>query len=73
MNRNIGGFDRGVRILGGLILILLAVADRAGAWAWLGFIPVILGFVGWCPLFRLLGVDSASPQFEASNAERAAL
>lgn len=73
MQRNIGGFDRGLRIVSGLVLILLAIGGKAGEWAWLGFIPVVLGFVGWCPLFRLLGVDTSSIQYARETGDRAAV
>lgn len=60
MKRNIGGIDRGIRILCGLILVALASAGRIHPLGLLGVVPVIAGFVAWCPLYSLLRIDTWS-------------
>lgn len=58
MTRNIGGIDRGLRIVGGLVLIGLAATGTTGAWAWLGVVPLATGLIGWCPPYSLLGIST---------------
>lgn len=56
MTRNEGTLDRTVRIVAGLILIGLAFTGTVGAWGWIGIVPVATGAVGYCPLYRVLGI-----------------
>lgn len=58
MTRNIGGIDRGLRIVGGLVLIGLAATGTTGPWAWLGVVPLATGLIGWCPPYSLLGIST---------------
>lgn len=55
MKANVGGFDRIARILAGLALLAWA-ATVGPAWAWVGVVPLATGLVGYCPLYRLLGL-----------------
>ncbi|MGK2898282.1 MAG: YgaP family membrane protein [Burkholderiaceae bacterium] len=57
---NIGKLDRGLRIAAGLVLIGLAARGAVGAWGYVGVVPLLTGLVGWCPLYRLLGVQTTS-------------
>ncbi|MES2228695.1 MAG: DUF2892 domain-containing protein [Pseudomonadota bacterium] len=57
---NIGKLDRGLRIAAGLVLIGLAASGAVGAWGYVGVVPLLTGLVGWCPLYRLLGVQTTS-------------
>lgn len=57
---NIGKLDRGLRIVAGLVLIGLAASGAVGAWGYIGVVPLLTGLVGWCPLYRLLGVQTSS-------------
>ncbi len=55
---NEGGLDRGLRVVGGLTLIGLAVAGVLGPWAYLGIVPLATGALGWCPLYTVLGFNT---------------
>ena len=55
MNINEGGIDRGLRIIVGLVLIGLTLADKIGLWGWIGVVPLVTGVVGWCPAYFLFG------------------
>ena len=55
---NVGGLDRIARIAVGLMLIGLAATGVIGVWGWLGIVPLATGFMGWCPAYRLLGVNT---------------
>lgn len=58
MKTNSGGIDRTLRITVGLILIGLAATGTVGWWGWLGVIPLATGAIGWCPAYRLLGINT---------------
>lgn len=58
MKSNVGGIDRTLRILIGLVLIGLAATGTVGWWGWLGIIPLATGLFGTCPLYSLLGMSS---------------
>ncbi|WP_297462697.1 DUF2892 domain-containing protein [Ferrovum sp.] len=55
---NVGGMDRVLRIVVGLVLIGLAAMHTVGAWGWIGVVPLLTGAVGWCPAYRLLGIKT---------------
>ncbi len=55
---NIGRFDRVARIVVGAGLIAAAVTGTVGIWGWIGIVPLATGLMGWCPAYRLLGLNS---------------
>ncbi len=58
MKTNVGGIDRILRIVVGLVLIGLAVSGTIGPWGWIGVVPLVTSLIGWCPLYSLLGLNS---------------
>ena len=62
MKANVGGWDRGLRIVLGLVLIALAATGTVGWWGWLGVIPLLTGLVRFCPLYSLLGLSTCPLQ-----------
>ena len=57
MKSNVGGIDRILRIVVGLVLIALAATNTVGWWGWLGIVPLATGLLGWCPPYALLGFN----------------
>jgi hypothetical protein len=57
---NVGILDRAIRIIAGLALIAFAYTDQLGAWAWIGVIPLVTGIAGWCPAYKLLGINTCA-------------
>lgn len=55
MKSNVGGIDRILRIVVGLVLIGLAATHTVGWWGWLGVVPLLTGLFSVCPLYTLLG------------------
>ena len=55
---NVGGTDRVLRTLVGIVLVALAVTGTVGWWGWLGVVPLLTGLVGFCPLYTLLGLNT---------------
>ncbi len=58
MKTNVGGIDRTIRIVAGLVLIALAVTGTVGIWGWLGVVPLATGLIGWCPPYAMLGINT---------------
>ncbi|MBP6580517.1 MAG: DUF2892 domain-containing protein [Sphingorhabdus sp.] len=57
-NANIGNTDRIARIILGVVLIALVFVGPKTAWGWIGLAPLLTGLVRWCPLYRLIGVNT---------------
>jgi hypothetical protein len=60
MTSNVGGADRIIRILAGLVLIGLAATGTVGWWGWLGVILLATGAIGWCPPYAIFGFNTCS-------------
>jgi hypothetical protein len=60
MKSNVGGIDRVLRILAGLVLIGLAATGTVGWWGWLGVVLLLTGAIGWCPPYAILGFNTCS-------------
>lgn len=58
MPRNEGTIDRALRIIVGIVLLYLAFTGQYTPWTWLGVVPLLTGLVGFCPLYRLLGMNT---------------
>ena len=68
MKANVGGLDRVLRIVVGLVF-LSAVAILDGNARWLGLIglvPLLTGIFGYCPAYVLLGFSSCPLEKKAS-------
>ena len=60
MTRNMGGLDRILRIILGLGLISIAFVGPQTPWGWIGVIPLVTALVGFCPAYRLAGLNTCS-------------
>jgi Protein of unknown function (DUF2892) len=58
MKLNVGGIDRILRIVAGLVLIALAFTGTIGLWGYIGVVPLLTGAVGFCPVYPLLGMNT---------------
>ena len=56
MESNVGTIDRTLRIVGGLVLIVLAVLGKVGWWGYIGIVPLATGLFRYCPAYSLLGI-----------------
>lgn len=53
--RNEGNLDRTIRVV--LALVIFAIGLATGSWLGLiGFVPLVTGMVGFCPIYRVLGL-----------------
>ncbi len=55
---NVGGIDRIVRIVAGLVLIGLTLNGSIGVWGWIGVVPLLTAALGSCPLYTVLGLST---------------
>lgn len=60
MKLNVGGIDRILRIVLGLVLIGLTVTGTIGVWGWLGVVPLATGVIGWCPPYAIFGFSTCA-------------
>ena len=65
MKLNVGGIDRNLRIVVGIVLIGLAATFTVGWWGWLGVVPLATGLFRFCPMYRLLGMSTCPVQNKA--------
>lgn len=57
MSRNVGTIDRIARVVLGLTLLGLALFGGHW-WGWIGIVPLATAAVGFCPAYRLVGLNT---------------
>lgn len=58
MQRNIGSLDQFVRLVIGLGLLSLVFVGPKTWWGLVGLVPLLTASLGWCPLYRLVGINT---------------
>jgi len=63
MTENVGGIDRILRVIVGLLLIAYAIpiGFPATGWnwvGWIGIVPLLTAMFRYCPAYSLLGISS---------------
>ncbi|MEY3886618.1 MAG: hypothetical protein RL650_710 [Pseudomonadota bacterium] len=58
MLKNVGGTDRILRIVAGLVLMALAATGQIGAWGWVGAIILATGLFSFCGTYTLFGFST---------------
>ncbi|OCW97282.1 DUF2892 domain-containing protein [Alishewanella sp. HH-ZS] len=58
MQANVGGIDKVLRIIVGVVLIAAAATGMIGWWGWLGAIPLLTGLFNFCPAYTLFGIKT---------------
>ena len=56
--KNEGMIDRSIRVILGVVLISLVFVGPQSAWGWLGLVPLITGIIGFCPLYKIIGLNT---------------
>lgn len=64
MKANVGGIDRILRIVAGIILVALAFTGTIGAWGYLGVIVLATGVFSFCGAYTLLGINTCPMKAE---------
>ena len=64
MKINMGGMDRILRVVVGMVLLALAYLGNFGTYAWMGYLlgAVMVGTaaIGWCPPYALFGWNTCN-------------
>jgi hypothetical protein len=62
MKPNVGGIDKLLRIVAGIVLLSLVYflrsADSLWWWGLIGLVPLATGLMGRCMLYTLLGIST---------------
>ncbi|TLP59355.1 DUF2892 domain-containing protein [Parasedimentitalea maritima] len=58
MPRNEGSLDRALRIILGCALLSLIFIGPQTMWGLVGIIPLATGLMGFCPLYRIIGLNT---------------
>jgi Protein of unknown function (DUF2892) len=58
MTANVGGIDRVLRIIAGLVLISLVFVGPKTVWGWIGVVPLLTALIGYCPAYSIFGLST---------------
>lgn len=58
MTKNIGGVERVIRVVAGLVILSLAFVGPHSPWGYIGVLPILTGLIGWCPPYALFGFST---------------
>ena len=62
MTRNVGGIDRVLRIIVGLVLLSLIFVGPKTLWGLVGLVPLGTALIGYCPVYSLFGFSTAKKE-----------
>ena len=60
MIKNVGSWDRVLRVVVGSIFVALAYTGTLGPWAYIGAATIVTGLIGWCPPYTIFGINTCS-------------
>lgn len=55
---NVGGIDRLLRIVVGIVLLALVVVGPKTPWGLIGIVPLVTGLFRMCPLYSIVGLST---------------
>ena len=58
MKANVGGFDRALRIMVGLVMVIMTIGNVIGSWGYLGLIVMATGLFSFCGAYTVLGINT---------------
>ena len=58
--RNEGSLDRLLRIVAGVVLLALVFVGPHTPLGWIGVVPLLTGIVGFCPAYKIFGINTCS-------------
>lgn len=58
MTLNENSTDRAIRFVVGVVLLALVFVGPKTPLGWIGLVPLVTAMVGFCPLYRLLGLST---------------
>ena len=57
---NVGAIDRNARVLLGILMLSLIFIGPQTLWGLLGLVLIVTGLSGFCPLYRVLGLNTCA-------------
>ncbi len=66
LKKNVGNTDSIIRVLVGALMVVLGLYFE-NFWGFLGLILVFSGAVSFCPVYRLLKMETTKPNIERAN------
>ena len=58
MKTNLGTIDRVIGVLAGIGLLTLVFVGPQTPWGFIGLVPLLTAFIGFCPAYRLIGLST---------------
>jgi membrane-associated protease RseP (regulator of RpoE activity) len=59
MVKNVGGIDRILRIIAGIVLLALVFVGPQTPWGWIGLVVLATGLFNFCPAYALFKFSTA--------------
>lgn len=56
--KNMGTLERALRAVLGVVLLALVFVGPQSAWGWIGLVPLITALIGFCPAYKLVGLNT---------------
>jgi hypothetical protein len=62
MQLNVGGIDRKLRIVVGILVLasFFVLPETTKYWALIGIVPLFTGLFSFCPLYTVLGMNTCA-------------
>ncbi|PIU41899.1 MAG: DUF2892 domain-containing protein [Candidatus Omnitrophica bacterium CG07_land_8_20_14_0_80_42_15] len=57
MEKNVGSVDKVARVLMGTLIIICGIYFKS-LWGLVGIVPIVTGFIGYCPIYQLFGLNT---------------
>ena len=57
MRANVGGADKVIRVVLGLLIIVLGIVFKSW-WGLVGLLPLATALINFCPLYTLIGIST---------------
>lgn len=66
MSCNVGGIDRVLRIVAGVVILGAGAFGPLGWWGLIGLVPLATGAMRFCPAYTLLGIRTCPAEGKAA-------
>jgi len=63
MKKNVGGVDRIVRFILGLVIVIWGIVAQSW-WGLIGLVPILTASINWCPLYLPFGISTCKTNTE---------
>lgn len=61
LQMNVGGTERALRVVVGVLMLSLAIV-AGHTWMYIGVIPLMTGVMGFCPAYKMFGINTCKPK-----------